>query len=143
MTEPAKPDTIKETAAGGLHGTPSAVCRSSGGRGHDRPRKPRASREKRADNKRVSDSDTGSGRQALCRSGTAGGQTMRKYYIAPENCRWMEVEAATAEMAYSGICCWFMSDTRIAVIDAETGQAEIFTRTLDRTGNLTAINRRP
>ena len=68
---------------------------------------------------------------------------MKKYYIAPENCRWTEAEAATAEMAYCSICCWFMPDTRIAVIDAETGQTEIFTRTLDGAGNLTAIHRQP
>ena len=68
---------------------------------------------------------------------------MRKYYIAPEGCRWTETEAATAEMAYSGVCCWYMPDTRIAVIDAQTGQAEIFTRTLDSAGNLTAIHRQP
>lgn len=46
-------------------------------------------------------------------------------------------------MAYSGVCFWYMPDTRIAVIDAQTGQAEIFTRTLDSAGNLTAINRQP
>ena len=73
----------------------------------------------------------------------AGGETMKKYYIAPENCRWTETEAATAEAAYTAVCCWYMPDTRIAVIDAETGQAAIFTRTLDRAGNLTAINRQP
>ena len=46
-------------------------------------------------------------------------------------------------MAYSGVCCWYMPDTRIAVIDAQTGQAVIFPRTLDGAGNLTAINRQP
>jgi len=46
-------------------------------------------------------------------------------------------------MAYSGVCCWYMPGTRIAVIDAQTGQAEIFTRTLDSAGNLTAIHRQP
>lgn len=68
---------------------------------------------------------------------------MSKYYIAPEGCRWTEAEAATPELAYSNICCWYMPDTRIAVIDAQTGQAHIFTRELDGAGNLTAINRQP
>lgn len=68
---------------------------------------------------------------------------MKKYYIAPENCRWIETEAATAEAAYTAVCCWYMPDTRIAVIDAETGRAVIFTRTLDENGNLTAIHKQP
>lgn len=65
---------------------------------------------------------------------------MAKYYIAPEGCRWTETEAATPETAYSTICCWYMPDTRIAVIDAQTGQAHIFTRELDSAGNLTAFS---
>lgn len=66
---------------------------------------------------------------------------MRKYYILPDGCKWTETEAANAEAAYSAICCWYGTQKRIAVIDAETGQAAIFTRTLDAAGNLTAINR--
>lgn len=66
---------------------------------------------------------------------------MSKYYIVPDGCKWTEAEAATAEAAYSAICCWYGTQTRIAVIDAETGQAAIFTRTLDTAGNLTAVNR--
>lgn len=65
---------------------------------------------------------------------------MRKYYICPERCRWTETEAANAETAYCAVCHWYDTDTRIAVIDAETGQAAVFTRTLDAAGNLTAVN---
>lgn len=66
---------------------------------------------------------------------------MRKYYICPEGCKWTETEAATAEAAYCAVSCWYGIETRIAVIDAETGQAAIFTRALDAAGNLTEINR--
>lgn len=66
---------------------------------------------------------------------------MKKYYILPECCKWTETEAASAEAAYSAICTWYGTDTRIAVIDAETGQAAVFTRTLDTAGNLIKINR--
>ena len=66
---------------------------------------------------------------------------MRKYYILPERCKWTETEAASAEAAYSTICAWYDTNTRIAVIDAETGQAAVFTRTLDAAGNLLKINR--
>lgn len=66
---------------------------------------------------------------------------MKKYIICPDGCKWTETEAATAEAAYSAICCWYGTQTRIAVIDAETGQAAVFTRTLDGAGNLTAVTR--
>ncbi len=65
---------------------------------------------------------------------------MRKYYICPEGCKWTETEAATAEAAYCAACCWYGIETRIAVIDAETGQAIVFTRDIDAAGNQTAIN---
>lgn len=66
---------------------------------------------------------------------------MKKYYIMPERCRWTETEAPSAEAAYTSICCWYDPDTRIAVIDAETGQAAVFTRAQDMAGNLTEIHK--
>ena len=66
---------------------------------------------------------------------------MKKYYILPDHCKWTETEAASAEAAYSTVGVWYDPGTRIAVIDAETGQANIFTRTLDAAGNLIEINR--
>ena len=64
---------------------------------------------------------------------------MRKYYILPEGCKWTETEAANAEAAFSAVCCWHNIKTRIAVIDAETGQAAIFNRKIDSAGNLQEI----
>ena len=66
---------------------------------------------------------------------------MKKYIICPDGSKWTQTEAASAETAYCAACTWYRPDTRIAVIDAETGQAAVFTRTLDRAGNLTAVNR--
>lgn len=64
---------------------------------------------------------------------------MRKYYILPEGCKWEEIKAANTEAAFAAACCWHDADTRISVIDAETGQAAIFTRELDSAGNLQKI----
>lgn len=66
---------------------------------------------------------------------------MKKYYILPERGKWIEAEAATAEAAYTSICCWYNPGDRIAVIEADTRKAEVFTRTLDDAGNLQAINK--
>lgn len=66
---------------------------------------------------------------------------MKKYYICPDGSKWTQTEAASAETAYCAACVWYSPETRIAVIDAEAGQAAVFTRTLDRAGNLTAVNR--
>ncbi len=61
---------------------------------------------------------------------------MKKYYILPECGKWTETEATDAESAYLTMCCWHPAGTCIAVIDAATGQAAIFSRTLDAAGNL-------
>ena len=64
---------------------------------------------------------------------------MKKYIVMPEKAHWMEVEARTAEMAYCGVCSWFSPSTRIAVLDPETGRATVYTRIIDRAGNLVQI----
>ena len=60
---------------------------------------------------------------------------MNKYIIAPEGCNWTEQEAETPEAAYSLNCSWYKPGRRIAVIDAATGQACIFTRENGANGN--------
>lgn len=54
---------------------------------------------------------------------------------------WQEVDATNAEMAYRGTCCWFYADARIVVTNAQTGEKEVFTRSLDKDGNLKEIRR--
>lgn len=66
---------------------------------------------------------------------------MKKYIIAPERDRFSEVIASNAEMAYRGVCCWYNPGHRVAVIDAETMETVIFTRTLDENGNLSEVRR--
>lgn len=68
---------------------------------------------------------------------------MRKpYIIAPEGCRWSVAPATSPELAYSSICSFYLPGTQIAVIDPDTMKAKIYTRTLDRAGNLLSINER-
>ena len=64
---------------------------------------------------------------------------MRKFIVVPEGCRWSEVEAMKAESAYRGVCCWYNPDKRVAVIDPATGNTLIFTRELDKAGNLVKV----
>lgn len=64
---------------------------------------------------------------------------MKTFTIMPEGCRWSEVQAASAEMAYRGACCWYNPGTRVAVRDNATGATVIFTRRLDNAGNLLEV----
>ncbi len=64
---------------------------------------------------------------------------MRKYLIMPERCRFYVIEAMSAEVAYRGVCCWYSEKTPVAVMDIETGEAEIYTGQLDQAGNLVQI----
>ena len=66
----------------------------------------------------------------------------KPYIIAPEGCRWSVVPATSPELAYSSICSFYLPETQIAVIDPDTMKAKIYTRTLDRAGNLLSINER-
>ena len=76
----------------------------------------------------------------LYRTESEGSGSMRKFIIAPEGCRWSEREAQTARTAYELECSWINPGTRTAVIDAETGAAQIFTREIETNGNLKAVN---
>ncbi|MBO5032409.1 MAG: hypothetical protein J6D08_11080 [Lachnospiraceae bacterium] len=64
---------------------------------------------------------------------------MARFTICPEGCKWSQVDAASAEMAYRSVCSWYNPKTRIAVINQATGQAVTFTRQLDGAGNLVKI----
>lgn len=66
----------------------------------------------------------------------------KPYIIAPEGCRWSVAPATSPELAYSSICSFYLPETQIAVIDPDTMKAKIYTRTLDRAGNLLSINER-
>lgn len=64
---------------------------------------------------------------------------MKKYIIMPESCRWSLREAANHESAYCLECSFYMPNTKIAIIDAETGAAKVYTREIDGAGNLKKV----
>ena len=66
---------------------------------------------------------------------------MKHYQVMPEGCRHLEVQAATAEMAYRGMCSWYNPNKRVVVTDASTGEVAVFYRKLDSAGNLLEIVR--
>ena len=59
----------------------------------------------------------------------------------PENSRFYTVEAMTAETAYCAVCCWYSPEKPVAIMDAATGATVIYTRQLDRAGNLVQIRK--
>lgn len=65
---------------------------------------------------------------------------MTKFIIAPEGQGWYTVKAKNAATAYSMECCWFSPNLKIAVINTETSEVSIYTRKLDKNGNLIMIN---
>lgn len=66
---------------------------------------------------------------------------MKQFIVMPEKCRFYTVEAMTAESAYRGVCCWYSPKTPVAIMDSETGATIIFTRELDKAGNLDKIRK--
>ena len=66
---------------------------------------------------------------------------MKRYLIMPDGHKWREVMGYTSQGAYSGECCWYPPETKIAVYDPVTGITEIFSRKLDKDGNLIEIVR--
>lgn len=66
---------------------------------------------------------------------------MNRYVVMPEDGRWFEIEATTPEMAYRGCCSYVMPSTRTAILDPVTKHVDVYTRRLDRHGNLIAVNR--
>ena len=63
-----------------------------------------------------------------------GGEIMTKFLIMPEGCKWTEREALTPETAYSLESSWYSPGHRIAVMNTENGQTQVFTREADKKG---------
>ena len=66
---------------------------------------------------------------------------MKKFLIMPERGRFYTVEGYNAEMVYRGVCSWYNPKTPVAIMDAATGSAVIYTRHLDGAGNLVQIRK--
>ena len=52
---------------------------------------------------------------------------MKTFTIMPEQCKWYNITAATAENAYRQVCCFYNTSRKIAVRDVATGTTQIFT----------------
>lgn len=64
---------------------------------------------------------------------------MKLFRIFPDRCRQFETVATCFEMAYRGVCSFYNADTRIAVMDIENGDVKVYSRVLDKKGNLLRI----
>lgn len=63
---------------------------------------------------------------------------MNTYLVMPEGSKWFTVEAYTIESAYGLVGHWFRPSTRVAIRDIN-GSVTIFTRKIDRDGNLLEV----
>lgn len=64
---------------------------------------------------------------------------MKLFRIFPDRCRQFKTVATCHETAYRGVCCFYNADTKIAVMDIETGDVKVYSRVLDKNGNLLRI----
>lgn len=64
---------------------------------------------------------------------------MNTYIIIPERGNWTEIEATNSEMAYAGACCWYSPKRKVAIMNMSTKETKIYTRELDKHGNLIRI----
>ena len=59
---------------------------------------------------------------------------MKTFTIMPEQCKWYNITATTAESAYRQVCCFYNTSRKIAVRDVATGTTQIFTQRIDING---------
>lgn len=64
---------------------------------------------------------------------------MKLFRIFPDRCRQFETVATCFEMAYRGVCSFYNADKKIAVMDTESGYVKVYSRVLDKKGNLLRI----
>ena len=64
---------------------------------------------------------------------------MKLFRIFPDRCRQFETAATSHERAYRGVCSFYSADKKIAVMDIESGDIKVYSRVLDKKGNLLRI----
>lgn len=64
---------------------------------------------------------------------------MKLFRIFPDRCRHFETVANCPEMACRGVCSFYSADKKIAVMDIESGETKVYSRELDKNGNLLRI----
>ena len=65
----------------------------------------------------------------------------RKFIAAARNCSWREVMATSAEMAYRKIASDYLPMVTVYILDPMEHRYDVFTRKLDKFGNLIEIGR--
>lgn len=63
----------------------------------------------------------------------------KRFLYMAEGGRLNSLDCTSAEMVYRCVCCFYMPSTKVVVIDTETNEASIFTRTIDKNGNLIEV----
>ena len=66
---------------------------------------------------------------------------MKTYTVSANGKQILTTEAINHDMAYRGVCCWFLPETPVTICDESTGKCFVYTRALDKGGNLIAIFR--
>ena len=64
---------------------------------------------------------------------------MKRFLYIAEGGKLNYLDCTNAEMVYRCVCCFYMPSTKVVVIDTETNEASIFTRTIDKNGNLIEV----
>lgn len=64
---------------------------------------------------------------------------MKRFLYIAEGGKLNYLDCTSAEMVYRCVCCFYMPSTKVVVIDTETNEASIFTRTIDKNGNLIEV----
>ena len=64
---------------------------------------------------------------------------MKRFLYMAEGGRLNYIDSVSSEMVYSSIAYFYNPSTKVVVIDTETNEASIFTRILDKNGNLIDI----
>ena len=64
---------------------------------------------------------------------------MKRFLYMAEGNKLYTIDAPNAEMAYRSLCEWYNSTTKIIILDPESKYTHIFSRELDKYGNLISI----
>ena len=63
----------------------------------------------------------------------------KRFLYMAEGGRLNYLDCTSAEMVYRCVCCFYKPSTKVIVIDTETNEASIFTKIIDKNGNLIEV----
>ena len=64
---------------------------------------------------------------------------IKRYFYMAEKGNMYCLDAPSHEMVYRSVCYAYQPSTKVVVIDSETFEAKIYTRKLNKNGNLISI----